>query len=148
MRKHLEKEKGRKGWPQVPQSKHLQLRSYLQPIKMAGPSFNFISQNIASSRSIVRITDILKRNSPDLLFLQEVTLTTDQIQTAVQGLQYKCESNVDEENPTFPGTAIIWKANLPAPEVTCLVTCNIQSIKIGQQAFYNVYAPSGSQGLH
>ena len=112
---------------------------------MEGPKFKCISQNIASSRKVERIVDILKRSCPDLLLLQEVTLTTDQLKTAVKDLQYDCESNIDMENPTFPGTATIWKIDLPAPQVTSLVTCNLQMVKISQQVFYNVYAPSGSQ---
>ena len=107
--------------------------------------FKYISQNIASSRKIERVTELLKRCSPDLLLLQEVTLTTAQLKTAVEGLQYSCESNIDIDNPTFPGTAIVWKNDLPEPQVTSLVTCNLQSVQIGRQFFYNVYAPSGSQ---
>ena len=112
---------------------------------MEGPSFTFISQNVASSHRVERIADILKRKQPDILFLQEVTLTTSQIQDAVQALKYKCESNVDIENPNTPGTAIVWSASLPVPEVTSIVTCQLQTLKVGSQTFFNIYAPSGSE---
>ena len=112
---------------------------------MAGHSLTIISQNVASSQRLERITDILKRKKPDILFLQEVTLTSTQIQAALQPQKYMCESNIDRENPNTPGTAVIWSASLPVPEVTSLVTCQLQSLKIGRQTFLNVYAPSGSE---
>ena len=79
------------------------------------------------------------------MLLQEVTLSSAQIKVAVQTLRYNCESNVDEENPNTPGTAVIWKVTLPVPEVTSLVTCQLQSLKVGNQTFFNIYAPSGSE---
>ena len=112
---------------------------------MEEPSFSLISQNVASSQRIERITDILKRRKPDILFLQEVTLTTVQIQAAVESLNYNCESNIDVENKYTPGTAILWSASLPVPEVTSLVTCQLQTLKVGSQTFFNVYAQSGSE---
>ena len=79
------------------------------------------------------------------MLLQEVTLSSAQIKVAVQTLRYNCESNVDVENPNTPGTAVIWKVTLPVPEVTSLVTCQLQSLKAGNQTFLNIYAPSGSE---
>ena len=112
---------------------------------MAGLNFTFISQNIASSKKLERITETLKRKQPDILFLQEVTLTTAQLQAAVLPLQYKCDSNIDIDNPNSPGTAVVWKSNLPVTQVTSLVPCNLQTLALGHQFFYNVYAPSGSE---
>ena len=112
---------------------------------MAANSFKTISQNIASSKKVERITEILKRQKPDIMLLQEVTLTTAQLQAAVLPFQYKCESNIDTDNPNSPGTAAIWKMNLPVSQVTSLVTCNLQTVRIGAQAFFNIYAPSGSE---
>ena len=112
---------------------------------MAVPTFKLVSRNIASSKRLERIIDIVKSEKPDLLLLQEVTLTTAQLQAAVLPLQFNCESNIDQDNPSAPGTAVIWKKNLPVNQVTCLVTCQLQVIGIGQQTFYNVYAPSGSE---
>ena len=113
--------------------------------KMEPSSFTVISQNIASSHRVERIADLLKRKQPDVLLLQEVTLTTEQIHAAVQALKYNCESNIDVENPNTPGTAIIWSESLPVPEVTSIVTCQLQTLKVGCQTFFNIYAPSGSE---
>ena len=112
---------------------------------MEGPKFKLISQNIASSHRLERITDVLKREKPDLFLIQEVTVSTIQLQAAIEPFMYKCESNTDNENPSAPGTAAIWKINLPTPQVTNLVSCNLQTVSIGPHYFYNVYAPSGSE---
>ena len=51
---------------------------------MEGFSLKLLTQNIASSQKVERIIDILKIIRPDILLLQEVTLTTAQLQAAVQ----------------------------------------------------------------
>lgn len=107
--------------------------------------FRLVSRNIASSKRLERIIDIVKSEKPDVLLLQEVSLTTAELQAVLTPLQYKCESNIDLENPTSPGTAAVWRLNLPVTHVSSLVTCQLQSITIGQQSFYNVYPPSGSK---
>ena len=112
---------------------------------MAAVTFKLVSRNIASSKIIERIIDIVRSEKPDLLLLQEVTLTTAQLEAVLQPLQYNCESNIDPENPSVPGTAAIWRLNIPATEVTSIVTCHMQAVTIGLQTFYNVYAPSGSE---
>ena len=35
------------------------------------------------------------------------------ILTLLAGLDYKAKSNIDQENPSKPGTAMIWKEDLP-----------------------------------
>ena len=112
---------------------------------MAAQIFKMVSRNIASSQRLERIIDCLKSERPDLLLLQEITLTTAQLQATVEQLQYKCECNVDPVNPSAPGTAAVWRHGLPVTQVTSLVTCQLQVVTIGIQAFYNVYAPSGSE---
>ena len=107
--------------------------------------FKLMSRNIASSQRLERIVDYLKSDKPDLLLLQEVTLTTSQLQEAVKPLQYDCESNVDPVNPNSPGTAAVWKVDLPVTQVTTIVTCQLQTVTIGRQLFFNIYAPSGSE---
>ena len=107
--------------------------------------FRLLSCNIASSKKMERIIDIVKSKKPDLLLLQEVTLSTAQFQAVLEPLNYQCESNIDQENPSSPGTAAIWKTNLPVSEVTNLVTCQLQSMKINLQTIYNVYPPSGTR---
>ena len=71
-------------------------------------------------------------------------MPTSQLITAVENLNYSCESNIDEVRPSQPGTAIIWMKDLPVQQVQSLETCRLQSITIGDQTFLNIYAPSGS----
>ena len=112
---------------------------------MEGKTFKLVSRNIASSQRLERIVDCLKSEKPDLLLLQEVTLTTAQLQATVKQLQYNCEANIDPDNPSTPGTAIVWRLDLPVTQVISLVTCQLQSVTIGRQSVYNIYAPSGSE---
>ena len=72
-------------------------------------------------------------------------MTTAQLQVAVEPLQYKCETNTDQDNPYAPGTAAIWREDLPTPQVANLISCSLQTVRFGQRYFYNVYAPSGSE---
>ena len=111
---------------------------------MAAHNFKLISRNIASSKRPEFIVDILRTERPHLLLLQEVTLSTPQLLSAVKTLNYNCESNIDILNPSHPGTAAVWRADLPVSRLDSLQTCHLQSITVGDQTFLNVYAPSGS----
>ena len=111
-------------------------------------SFKLITRNIASSKRTERILEVLKREKPDLLLLQEVTLSTTELEFALQNTLYKCEANIDVGSPSLPGTAAVWRNNLHAPQVTSLVTCQLQSVQIGLQVFFKIYAPSGSANKH
>ena len=108
---------------------------------MAVP-FKIISANIAMS--IVSLPDILKRDVPDLLFLQEINISTDNVNNCVNKLGYSAECNIDTLHPTLPGTAILWKSNLEVSEVNQLIERRAQSVKCAGEIFINVYAPSGS----
>ena len=112
---------------------------------MAAPNFRLVTRNIAGSKRLERIVEILKSERPDLLLLQEVTLNTAELKVALQNTQYNCESNIDEISPSIPGTAAVWRVDLPNPQVTSLVTCQLQAVQFGVQTFLNVYAPSGSE---
>jgi exonuclease III len=74
------------------------------------PAFRTMSVNIAMS--IVSISDILKSDKPDLLFLQEINNSTEIVSDSVNRLGYSVECNVDLLHPTLPGTAILWKTSV------------------------------------
>ena len=57
---------------------------------------------------------------------------------------YECKVNIDLEDLTKPGTAVVWKSALPVKEVTTLVTCRAQVAFLQEYALLNLYAPSGS----
>ena len=94
--------------------------------------------------SMLGLSDILKRDQPELLFLQEVNINTDTVNDIVSRLGYRAECNIDPLHPTLPGTAIVWKNNLKVSEINQLVERRAQSVQFAGEHFINVYAPSGS----
>ena len=52
--------------------------------------------------------------------------------------------NINEEDFAKPGTAIIWRSNLPVRDVSTIATCRAQCAFLGPYALLNIYAPSGS----
>ena len=101
-----------------------------------------VSLNIAMS--MLSISDVLRLNKPDLLFLQEVNFPTQTLSDRVDNLGYCGECNIDPLHPTLPGTAIVWKKTLKISEVNQLIERRVMSVKCGGEIFLNVYAPSGS----
>ena len=59
---------------------------------------------------------LLSINKPDILLVQEVLLSTEELQLKVQPYGYKCESNIDILNSTKPGTAVIWNETVPVKD--------------------------------
>ena len=106
------------------------------------PAFKAVSANIAMS--MLSIQDILKCDKPELLFLQEINVSTQAVNDRVNRMGYSAECNVDPLHPTLPGTAIVWKNSLKVSEINQLIERRAQSIKCAGETFINVYAPSGS----
>ena len=104
--------------------------------------FKLVSANLGTS--LLSVSDILKTDKPELLFLQEVTCPTHELLTRVTSLGYSAECNVDSLHPTRPGTAIVWKQTLKINEVNCIIERRAQILKVGGESYVNVYAPSGS----
>ena len=105
-------------------------------------NFKTISANIAMS--MLAVSDILKRDQPDLLFLQEICISSESLNESVCKIGYSAECNVDPLHPTLPGTAILWKTSLNVGQVNQLIERRAQSVKCAGETFINVYAPSGS----
>ena len=68
-------------------------------------SLKILSFNLAGETLFLH--HLLSEDKPDILLVQEVLLSTRELQIKVQPYGYKCESNVDALNPTKPGTASI-----------------------------------------
>jgi hypothetical protein len=71
--------------------------------------FKVISLNVAMS--MLSISDVLRNDKPDLLFLQEVSNFTETLCDRVESLGYWGECNVDPLHPSLPGTAVVWRKN-------------------------------------
>ena len=106
------------------------------------PAFKTISANIAMS--MLSIPDLLKRDKPDLLFLQEIYSPSETVNDCVNKLGYSAECNIDPLHPTLPGTAILWKTGLNIGLVHQLIERRAQSVICAEETYINVYAPSGT----
>ena len=103
-----------------------------------------LTLNVGMSSTLAGLTTLIMSKSVDLVFLQEVKSSTEQIINLLSGLGYSAEANVDVESPSTPGTAVVWKKILPVKSVYTLVKCRAQAVKIGKFILMNIYAPSGS----
>lgn len=107
--------------------------------------YKILSLNVGNSSTLGGLLTILKMENPHIVMLQEVTLSSEQLNLIVTKLGYKAETNIDISNPTALGTGFVWKSNLPVSEVYNVVECRTQILKLGIYNFANIYAPSGSQ---
>ena len=112
----------------------------IQAFKMA--PLSLISQNMSGGS--LYLPHVLGTLKPDVLFMQENNLKTEDLQMKVNNFGYKCESNVDVLNPHKPGTAVVWKDSLPPPRVQTIVERRLQAFNLGSTTWLNIYAPSGS----
>ena len=88
-----------------------------------------ISQNMAGGT--LYLHHVLQTLKPDILFLQENCVKTVDLKSKVKKFGYNCEANIDVMNPNKPGTAVVWKATLPSPQVQNMEECRLQSFKLG-----------------
>ena len=81
----------------------------------------------------------------DVILLQEVKSTQDQVDSLINRFGYSCLVNVNSEDSNKPGTALIWKNFLPVIGAVNLICCRLQTAQIGPYNIFNCYAPSGSE---
>ena len=96
------------------------------------------------SATVAGLTTIIIAQGLDIIFLQEVRLSTEQLGLLVGKLGFQAIVNIDVENPTKPGTAMVWKNSLPVKDIFTLVMCRAQLAVLGPYMLLNVYALSGS----
>ena len=109
---------------------------------MAASDLKVLSFNLAGGTLFLH--SLLPEDKPDILLIQEVLLSSQELLLKVKPYGYNCESNIDILNPTKPGTAVIWKEGVPVAETRVIVEGRLQSITVGTVTFLNIYAPSGS----
>ena len=109
------------------------------------PFYKILTLNVGNSSTLGGLLSILRIENPHIVMLQEVTLSSEQLNLIVTRFGYKAETNVDIANPAALGTGFVWKTNLPVSEVYNVVECRSQVLKLGNYNFANIYAPSGSQ---
>ena len=84
----------------------------------------------------------------DIIYLQEVKISSEQLKLHVGKLGFDDEVNIDEENISKPGTGLVWRKTLPVTGVVNLVKCRAQVASLGLYMLLNIYAPSGSDKKH
>ena len=97
--------------------------------------------NNAASR--VGLVDFLNRNKPDIIFLQECNMETEELQSIVRGPGYSCSSNVTPGDPNARGTAVLWQQGTEPEEFRTHQENRMMSCRLGNLRFVNLYAPSG-----
>ena len=85
----------------------------------------FLSYNVASSSTLSGLHLLLNLFKPSIVFLQEITLTTDQL-LAVVGSTFNGMSNVDPSDPRRPGNVVLWKSEMNDIVVQNVVPLRLQ----------------------
>ena len=111
-------------------------------------SINFLSLNVGMSSSLAGLPSLISAHNLDVIFLQEVRLSSEQMNLMIGMLGFETVVNIDQEHPSRPGTAIAWRKHLPVCDVSTLVLCRAQVATLGCYMLINIYAPSGSEKKH
>ena len=108
------------------------------------PRIRILSLNIGLKSDLAGLSTLIKVHKLDLVLLQEVRISDEQINQKVGHLGFTGKVNVDAENPMKPGTALVWRSVLPVTQVSTIVSCRAQYAILESIAILNIYAPSGS----
>ena len=105
--------------------------------------FKIISYNVMSNGNCSGLLTLLDIEKPDIVLLQ--VLNTEHLSTFI-GCRggYKAESNVDALEPTKPGTALVWREDIPITMVASIEPRRLQSAFLGPYPLLNIYPPAGS----
>ena len=79
-----------------------------------------ISYNEGSNRNLVGLKQLLEIHNLNIAFLQEVTISTDQL-NAYLGSKYEGLSNIDPEDQRKPWTACVWVRTMTVVVANILV---------------------------
>ena len=107
-------------------------------------ALKLMTLNTGNSRLLGGLLAIIRIENRDILFLQELTLTSGQLKLFVAKFGYSAEANTNLLDITELGTGMIWKSLIPVSDVTSVVQSRIQMAKLGPYTLLNIYAPSGS----
>ena len=106
------------------------------------------SSNLNTCRNIrtrTGILDYLQTHKPDIWLMQEVNISTEELNTLVDKFGYRANCNVQIENENSRGTAFVWSKSLELRNILTIEECRIQTATIGNLNLMNIYAPSGSE---
>ena len=103
-----------------------------------------LSLNIGMKSDLAALLTLISVHRLDLVMLQEVRITEEQINQQLANHGFTGMVNIDAEDPLKPGTALAWRSTLPIRQVSSVVPCRVQHAILGSYSILNIYAPSGS----
>ena len=116
-----------------------------------GTNLKLFTSNVNTCRDLktrAGILDILRGYKPDVWLLQEVNVSTEELNSLVANLGFTASCNVTTEEDTIRGTAIIWKNSLVLENIYIIEENRIQTAQLGRLNLMNIYAPSGSENKY
>ena len=108
-------------------------------------NLKILSLNVGMSDSLAGLTTLIKSGPVDIVLLQEVRISTSQLNNLLANVNFKGEVNIDTDSLSKPGTAVAWRSTLLVENVFSVVKCRLQVLKIGSCVIMNIYAPSGTE---
>ena len=109
---------------------------------------NFLSLNVGGSSNLAGLSMKISITKFDVILLQEVKSSQNQIDSLVSRFGFKSLVNIDIEDINKPGTALLWRSTFPVSGAVNLISCRLQMAEIGAFRIFNCYAPSGSENRH
>ena len=110
---------------------------------MAG-NLRVFTLNTGMSENLAGLLNFINNQNLDIIFLQEIRMTREEILSKMGHLGYYVEVNINEDDLSKPGTAIVWRSSIPIYDFGVLVQNRCQFAFLGPFLLMNVYAPSGS----
>ena len=106
---------------------------------------NICTLNVNHSALLGGVLDYIIREKPDIVFLQEVPLTTEELCSTVGRWGYLASVSLTVDGN--PGIGVLYKDTIPIVEIQPLSLGTMQLVRLqGGPDFINVYAPSGNLG--
>ena len=101
-----------------------------------------LSLNVGMSSTLAGLTNLLRMENIDIVLLQEVKSTEEDIDSLVNSLGFQSRVNNDSDSPTKPGTAVLWRKSVKVQDVISFLTGRIQIVLMESCIVVNIYAPS------
>ena len=80
-----------------------------------------LSLNVGMKSDLAGLMTLISLHKLDLILLQEIRITNEQINQQLSNLGFTGMVNIDAEDPLKPGTAIAWRSTLPMGQVSSVV---------------------------
>ena len=106
-----------------------------------------LTLNIGGRRDLAGLPAIIVEYNLDIIFLQEIVTTSEELDRDISKFGFNCNVNSAEDS-SKPGTAIIWRSSLQISDCLNIIVGRAQLLVLGGVILLNIYAPSGSNLRH